>query len=226
MADAAPVPAAMLISLTPSPSLLQSGDMPTTVTAARSVPYRCWNSPGPALPFAAHWHAYKARNGVNLPARSHVHQQHNTSYDSGLHGSKCPNLKLCIVRILLLFVDSISSYCPFKSLRPKWIRSPRLSHHRFKNRVQYIWQETDCPGNSQNSPSIYKSCKTSANAGRQGRVQYKWQTLTAVLSWRDAPTQLQKKKKAKVLQGLVEKSKTVTCQWQRETRTNSSVSCF
>ena len=66
----APVPAAMLISRTPSPSLRQSGDMlPTWVAAAHRVPYRCWDSPG--LPFAAH--DYKARNGVHWPAGSHAH---------------------------------------------------------------------------------------------------------------------------------------------------------
>ena len=52
----APVPAAMLISSTPSrasPSLLQSGDMPTWIAAGRRVPYRCWNWPGPTRLFAA-----------------------------------------------------------------------------------------------------------------------------------------------------------------------------
>ena len=75
-----PVPAAMLISHTPSPSLLQSGDMHTWIAVACCVPYRCWNSPWPASRFAAH--AYKARNGVHLPACLHAPQQHSTSYDS------------------------------------------------------------------------------------------------------------------------------------------------
>ena len=43
----------MLISSTPSPSLLQSGHMPTWIAAGHIMPYRCWNSPGPAQPFAA-----------------------------------------------------------------------------------------------------------------------------------------------------------------------------
>ena len=46
----APVPAAMLISCTPSPSLWQSGDMPTWIAAAYCVPYCCWNSAWPAWP--------------------------------------------------------------------------------------------------------------------------------------------------------------------------------
>ena len=49
MADAPPVPAAMLISLTPSPSLLQSGCMPTWVaaSAARNVHTGVEFRPGP-----------------------------------------------------------------------------------------------------------------------------------------------------------------------------------
>ena len=53
--------------------------MPTWIIAGLRVPCRCWNSPLPALPFAAH--AYKARMGVHRPAWSHANQQHNTHYD-------------------------------------------------------------------------------------------------------------------------------------------------
>ena len=62
-----PVPAAILISCTPSPSLRQSGDLPTRVAAGRRAPLiQVLKLPGPARPFAAH--AYKARNGVHWPA--------------------------------------------------------------------------------------------------------------------------------------------------------------
>ena len=66
-------------SATPSPSLRQSGDMPTWVAAARSVPYSCWKAPSPAV--RSQGHAHKAWNGVHRPAGSHASQQYNTNYD-------------------------------------------------------------------------------------------------------------------------------------------------
>ena len=50
----APMPAAMLISHTPIPSLQQFGDMPTWIAASRRVPYRYWKSHWPAWQFDMH----------------------------------------------------------------------------------------------------------------------------------------------------------------------------
>ena len=71
-----------------------SCNMPTWVAASLRVPYSCWKAPRPA-------HAYRARNGVHLPARSHADQQHNTNYDSDgsesdstwEHVDQCQSLK-------------------------------------------------------------------------------------------------------------------------------------